>query len=139
MAGMYRQPNRPGWFCAFIDSGGTRQFQSNKTGDRRQALRICRAWEQAAEQGNAGKLSPEGDLEVIARGVADLLVAANQEEVPDDTIRKTGRRFRSLSGMARCICRAPADVRDFHPDETDIVHEPPGLRELLNLGNDLAQ
>ncbi|MFA5192212.1 MAG: tyrosine-type recombinase/integrase [Verrucomicrobiia bacterium] len=87
MASIHRQPNRPCWFCAFIDSDGTRRFKSTKTGNRKQALRICQAWEQAAERGKAGKLSPEEARDVIARGVADLFVAANQEEMPSDTIR----------------------------------------------------
>lgn len=87
MASIHRQKNRPHWFCAYTSSDGQRLFRSTKTKDRKQAERVCQAWEQAAVRGRVGKLTPEEARDVIARGVADMFVAGNQEEMPSDTIR----------------------------------------------------
>ena len=87
MASIHRQAGRPFWFCAFTEPDGKRVFRSTKTGVKKQALEICRAWDRAAKLGRAGKLTPEMARGVIAAGVADVFAAANREALPGATVR----------------------------------------------------
>jgi integrase len=91
MASVHRQPGRPYWFCAFsIFNPETlkskRVFRSTKTGDKKQALEICRAWHKAALKARNGKLSVDAAREVIAQGVSDVFTAANVESLPSASI-----------------------------------------------------
>ncbi len=59
-----------------MSNDGVRHFRSTKTKDKRQALPICSAWAKAAALG--GKLSTDKARQVIAQGVADILMASGQ-------------------------------------------------------------
>jgi integrase len=74
----------PYWYCAFNTSDGARHFRSTKTRDKRQARQICDTWAKAAALG--AKLSPDKARQVIAQGVADILMASGQT-LPSATIR----------------------------------------------------
>ena len=92
MASIHRQPGRPYWFCAFSEFDPQtlkpkRVFRSTKTGDRKQALEICRAWQKAALLARNGKLSVDAAREVIAQGVADVFTHANVESLPSAAIK----------------------------------------------------
>lgn len=82
MASIYRQNAKPFWFCSYStwsaeNSKWQRHFKSTKMADKKAAAEVCRAWEQAAKVGRAGKLMPEKAREVVARGVADIFTAVN--------------------------------------------------------------
>ncbi len=82
MASLHRQPGKPNWFCAYsVD--GVRRFRSTQTSDKKQAWQVCNTWAKASALG--GKLSPERAREVIAAGVADVLMATGQT-LPSATI-----------------------------------------------------
>ena len=91
MASIHKQPGKPFWYCAFTsktpDGVFKRHFKSTKTGNRKQAGEICRAWEQAARQASNGRLTPEAARDVIARGVSDIFTAANAEDLPGASVR----------------------------------------------------
>jgi hypothetical protein len=80
------------WFCAFTEfdpqtNRAKRVFRSTKTGNRKQALEICRAWQKAALLARNGKLSVDAAREVIAQGVADVFTHANVESLPSASIK----------------------------------------------------
>ena len=92
MASIHRQPRRPHWFCAFTEfdpqtNRTKRVFRSTKTGDRKQALEICRTWQKAALLARNGKLSVDAAREIIARGVSDVFTAANVESLPSASVK----------------------------------------------------
>ena len=66
----------PYWYCAYQTADGVRHFRSTKTKDKSQAAQICSAWSKAAKMG--AKLTPEKARQVIAQGVADVLMASGQ-------------------------------------------------------------
>ena len=83
---------KPFWFCAFsIPDPQTlkakRVFRSTKTGDKKQALEICRAWHKAALKARKGKLSVDAAREIIAQGVSDVFAAASAEALPSASIK----------------------------------------------------
>ena len=93
MPSIHRQPGRPFWFCAYTIrdpaiNENKRVFRSTKTSDRKQALEICRAWHKASLLARNGKLSTDAAREVIARGVADVFLAANAEPLSSATVRQ---------------------------------------------------
>src|SRR5436189_6467851 len=92
MPSIHRQPGRPYWFCAFSiwnpeTLTSRRVFRSTKTGDKKQALEICRAWHKAALKARNGKLSVDAAREIIARGVSDVFTAANVESLPSASVK----------------------------------------------------
>jgi integrase len=92
MPSIHRQPGRPFWFCAFTirdpeTNENKRVFRSTKAGDKKQALEICRAWHRASLLARKGKLNADAAREVIARGVADVFLAANAEPLSSATVR----------------------------------------------------
>src|SRR5207249_80214 len=92
MPSIHRQPGRPYWFCAFSmfdpqTNRSRRVFRSTKTRDKKQALRICRAWHKAALKARNGKLSVDAAREIIARGVSDVFTAANVESLPSASVK----------------------------------------------------
>src|SRR5215471_14708909 len=92
MPSIHRQSGRPFWFCAFSifdpqTNRSRRVFRSTKTGDRKQALEICRAWHKAALKARNGKLSVDAAREVIAQGVSDVFTAANVESLPSASVK----------------------------------------------------
>jgi signal transduction histidine kinase len=93
MPSIHRQAGKPNWFCAFTirDSQtgeNKRVFRSTKTRDKKQALEICRAWHKASLKARNGKLSADAAREIIARGVADVFLAANAEPLSSATVRQ---------------------------------------------------
>jgi hypothetical protein len=89
---IHRQLGRQYWFCAFTEfdpqtNRAKRVFRSTKTGNRKQALEICRAWQKAALLARNGKLSVDAAREVIAQGVADVFTHANVESLPSASIK----------------------------------------------------
>ena len=92
MPSIHRQPGKPFWFCAYsIPNSQTlklkRVFRSTKTGDKKQALEICRAWHKAGLKARNGKLSVDAAREVIAQGVSDVFAATSAEALPSATIK----------------------------------------------------
>ena len=57
MASIHKTPRSPFFFCAFCGADGKRKFRSTKSGDRRQALRICAGWQDAALQARRHELT----------------------------------------------------------------------------------
>ena len=92
MPSVHRQSGRPYWFCAYSvfnpeTNRSKRVFRSTKTGDKKQALEICRAWHKAALKARNGKLSVDAAREIIAQGVSDVFTHANVESLPSASIR----------------------------------------------------
>ena len=90
MASIHKQPGKPNWFCAFTvydQTGSKRVFRSTQTSNKKQAQQVCDTWQRAALKARSGNLTADSAREVIARGVADVLLAAGAE-LPRHTIRK---------------------------------------------------
>ncbi|MEP6937521.1 MAG: tyrosine-type recombinase/integrase [Chthoniobacterales bacterium] len=92
MPSIHRQRGRPNWFCAYTihdpeKRENRRVFRSTKTSDKEQAREICRAWHKASLLARKGKLSADAARDVIARGVADVFLTANAEQLSSATIR----------------------------------------------------
>ena len=103
----------PFWYCAFISKEGGRHFRSTKTKDKRQAVQICNAWAKAGALG--GKLSPDKARQVIAQGVADMLMASGQT-LPSATICDWCKRWlesKSLEAEPRTHERYEISIRRF--------------------------
>jgi hypothetical protein len=98
MASVHRQKNKRHWFVAFaIWSRDTQKWQrcfwSTQTVNKRQAQRICAAWNKAAQKAHAaprrgmtppprprkGALSREAEQRVIADGIYEIRLAAGLE------------------------------------------------------------
>lgn len=96
MASVHKQKGKPHWFCSYSTGTGLerkRHFKSTKMTDKRAAWEVCRAWEQTAKIGRAGKLTPETAREVVARGVADIFTAVNSETMPSASVRAWCRQW----------------------------------------------
>ena len=98
MASIHRQPGKPHWFCAYSIWNAEmnkwkRVFRSTKTSDKKQARKICDAWETAAQEAHNGKLSADAAREIIARGVSDVYRAGNLESLESATVRKWCERW----------------------------------------------
>ena len=89
MASLHRQRGKPNWFCAYTVAG-VRRFRSTKTTDKKQAWQVCSTWSRASALG--GKLTPERARDVIAAGVADVLMASGQT-LPSASIRDWCKRW----------------------------------------------
>ncbi len=92
MASIQKAPGKPFYFCAFAswdtEAGQSRRhFKSTGTANRREALEICRTWDNAAKAARNGRLTPDSAREIIARGVADVFTAANREHLPSRSVR----------------------------------------------------
>ncbi len=92
MASLHKDPRgkSPYWYCAYQTSDGARHFRSTKTADKRQARQVCDTWAKASALG--AKLSPDKARQVIAQGVADILMASGQT-LPSATIRDWCKRW----------------------------------------------
>jgi integrase len=92
MASVHKQPGRPHYFAAYSTwepstQRWQRRFRSTKTANKKQAEEVARAWEQAAKTAHNGLLTPEAAREVIARGVSDVFLASNAENMPRSSVR----------------------------------------------------
>ncbi len=98
MASLHKDPRgkSPFWYCAFQTDDGARHFRSTKTSDKRQAGQVCATWAKAAALGS--KLSPDKARQVIAQGVADVLMASGQT-LPSATIRDWCNRWLQTKGL----------------------------------------
>ncbi len=115
MASLHKDPRgkSPFWYCAFISKVGGRHFRSTKTKDKRQAVQICNTWAKAAAFG--GKLSPDKARQVIAQGVADLLMVSGQT-LPSATIRDWSKRWlesKSVEAEPRTHERYETSIKRF--------------------------
>ena len=112
MASLHRQTGKPNWFCAYTVEG-VRRFRSTKTSDKKQAWQICNTWAKASAMG--GKLTPEGARNVIAAGVADVLMATGQT-LPSASIRDWCKRwleFKEVESEPRTHERYTMSIRRF--------------------------
>jgi hypothetical protein len=50
VASIHKDPRSPYFFCSFVAGDGKRKFRSTKTRDRKVALKVCLAWQDAAEK-----------------------------------------------------------------------------------------
>ena len=115
MASLHKDPRgkSPFWYCAFMSEDGNRHFRSTKTKDKRQAVQICNTWAKAAALG--GKLSPDKARQVIAQGVADMLMASGQT-LPSASIRDWCKRWlesKSLEAETRTHDRYETSIKRF--------------------------
>src|SRR5690348_15783364 len=92
MASLHKDPRgkSPYWYCAYQTSDGVRHFRSTKATKKRQAQQICATWAKASALGV--KLSPDKARQVIASGVADILMASGQT-LPSATIHDWCKRW----------------------------------------------
>jgi integrase len=98
MASVHKQKGKPFWFCSYStysaeNSKWQRHFKSTKLTNKKAAWEVCRAWEQTAKVGRAGKLTPETAREIVARGVADIFTAVNSETMPNASLRAWCRQW----------------------------------------------
>jgi hypothetical protein len=113
MASLHRQPGKPNWFCAYTTADGVRRFRSTQTSDKKQAWQVCNTWAKASALG--GKLTPERAREVIAAGVADVLMATGQT-MPSASIRDWFKRwleYKEVESELRTHERYEVSVRRF--------------------------
>src|SRR5277367_1683695 len=115
MASLHKDPRgkSPYWYCAFYTTDRARHFKSTKATDRRQARQICDTWAKAAALG--AKLSPDKARQVIAHGVADILMATGQT-LPSATIRNWCTRWletKKLEAEPRTSERYETSLRRF--------------------------
>lgn len=115
MASLHKDPRgkSPFWYCAYYTTDGARHFKSTKATDKREARQICNTWAKAAALGS--KLSTEKARQVIAQGVADILMATGRT-LPSATIRDWCKRWletKTLEGGPRTHERYGSSLRRF--------------------------
>jgi integrase len=89
---VHQQPGKPNWFCAYT-AGKKRYFRSTKASDKKQALIICRRWEQTAKKVAAGKLTPDAARKVISDGIEEMFLDAGADGMPKATVREWAVRW----------------------------------------------
>ena len=115
MASLHKDPRgkSPYWYCAYQTTDGARHFRSTKATDKRQARQICDTWAKASALG--AKLSPDRARQVIAQGVADILMASGQT-LPSAKIRDWCKRWletKELEAETRTHERYETSIRRF--------------------------
>jgi integrase len=79
MSSVHKHPPRPFWFCAYYVPDGTpkgkRVYKTTKTKNKKEAIRICAAWEKAARLAQSDNLTPERAREILEDGLRDILEA----------------------------------------------------------------
>jgi len=115
MPSLHKDPRgkSPFWYCAYQTSDGARHFRSTKATDKRQARQICDTWAKASALG--AKLSPEKARQVIAQGVADILMASGQT-LPSAKTREWCKRWldtKTLEAEPRTHERYETSLRRF--------------------------
>lgn len=134
-----KNPKSPFWYCAFYGGDGTRKFKSTKTANRKQALKICTAWEEAAIGSRAKTLTTSQVRKVFN----EILDSAGDAPLDNFTVAewlrewikgktasrggKTGGRYEKpiedfiehMGTRATLLVRAvtPKDVRDFRDSQ----------------------
>jgi integrase len=84
MASLRRLPGSPFWIACFTLPDGRRTQRSTKTTDRKEAQRIANKFEDASEDGKAGRLT-----EIQARKVvADIYALANKNTIESSSTRQ---------------------------------------------------
>ncbi len=114
MASLHKQPGKPNWFCAYTTTDGKRHFKSTGTTDKKAADQICRTWAGASLHGDG--LTADRAREIIARGVADCLLAATGEELPSESIGKWCDRWlvsKSIENQPATHSRYELAIRAF--------------------------
>jgi integrase len=98
MPSLHKDPRgkSPYWYCAYQTSDGARHFRSTKATDKRQARQVCDTWAKASALG--AKLSPDRARQVIAQGVADILMASGQT-LPSAAIRDWCKRWLEMKAL----------------------------------------
>lgn len=93
MPSLHKDPRgkSPFFYCAFTTPDGKRHFKSTKTANKKAAEQICETWARASLHGK--DLTPDKAREVVARGVADVLLAATGEAMPSETTAKWCQRW----------------------------------------------
>jgi integrase len=119
MPSLHKDPKKrsPYWYCAYNtrDDAGklVRHFRSTKTADKKEAVQICNVWAKASALG--AKLTPDKARDVIAQGVADVLMASGQS-LPSASIRDWCKRWleiKSLEAEPRTHERYKASLKRF--------------------------
>lgn len=115
MPSLHKDPRdkSPFWYCAYQTSDGVRHFRSTKTTDKRQARQVCETWAKASML--AGKLTPDKARQVIAQGVADILMASGQT-LPSAKICDWCKRWletKALEAEPRTHERYESSIRRF--------------------------
>jgi integrase len=92
MASIHRQSGKPHWFCAFSafnpeTNRMQRMFRSTETNNKKQARKICQAWQDAADEGRNGTLTVDAARSIIARGVSDIFRIVNRNPMPRASIK----------------------------------------------------
>jgi hypothetical protein len=92
MASLHKDPRgkSPFWYCAYTTTDGARHFKSTKTAAKKEAVQICNTWAKATSIGD--NLTPDKAREIIAAGVADVMLASG-ETLPSATIRDWCKRW----------------------------------------------
>jgi integrase len=115
MASLHKDPRgkSPYWYCAYTKVDGKRCFRSTKSSDKKQSWQVCNTWSKASSLGT--KLTPDKARQVIASGVADVLMASGQT-MPSATIRDWCKRwleFKEVENEPRTHERYQTSVKRF--------------------------
>lgn len=84
MPSIHKREGRPYYYAAFYNSDGNRALKSTGTNERKEAMRMCLEWAEAAELGRNGRLTEQRARKVIA----DIFARANRETLPAGTVRE---------------------------------------------------
>lgn len=76
MASLHRQSGRPYWYCAYTDQNGERHFKSTKSSDKKEAKRVCDAFQRAVDLTKVGTLTEDRARKVIENAVSEILEAS---------------------------------------------------------------
>jgi integrase len=115
MPSLHKDPRgkSPFWYCAYQTIDGSRHFRSTKTADKRQARQICDVWAKTSALG--AKLTPDKARQVIAQGVADILMASGQT-MPSSKINDWCKRWlesKAMEAETRTHERYETSIRRF--------------------------
>jgi len=114
MASIHKDPRgkSPFFYCAFYSADGTRKFKSTKTKERREALRICAAWEDAELDARRGTLTTSQVRKVFN----EILERAGDEPLDNFSVREWMEEWiknKTSSRGEKTGCRYEKPIRDF--------------------------
>jgi len=84
MPSIHRRDGRPYWYAAFYNSDGLRALKSTGTDNKKEAMRRCLEWAEAAKTGREGRLTQERARKVLA----DIFARANKETMSASTVKE---------------------------------------------------